>query len=78
MYARCYETLDPGGVLVNGDFIKPEGTSSEFEPGRFAIARHIELLHAAGFADARCLAHLEANREHPTSAQNYACFVAVR
>jgi SAM-dependent methyltransferase len=78
VYARCHEALDPGGVLVNGDFIKPDGTTWEFEPGRFEIARHIELLRAAGFADARCLAHLEPNRDNPTPAQNYACFVAVR
>ena len=29
VYARCYEILPVGGVLVNGDFIKPDGTTWE-------------------------------------------------
>jgi len=78
VYARCYETLPPGGVLVNGDFIKPEGTQWDFEPGRFEIDRHLELLRRAGFSDPRSLAHLEPNIENPTAAENYACLVAVR
>lgn len=78
VYARCHESLAPGGVLVNGDFIKPDGTRYDYEPGRFAISRHLELLCAAGFADPRCPAHLEPNIETPTAAQNYACLVAVK
>ena len=78
VYARCYETLPAGGVLVNGDFIKPDGTTWDYEPGRFEISRHIELLRQAGFFDPRSLAHLEANIENPTTAQNYACLVAIR
>lgn len=78
VYARCYETLPEGGVLVNGDFIKPDGTTWDFEPGRFEIGRHIELLCQAGFSDPKSLAHLEPNAESPTAAENYACLVAVR
>ena len=78
VYARCYETLPKGGVLVNGDFIKPEGTTFEYEAGRFAISRHLELLKAAGFSDPECIANLEENIKTPTAAQNYACLVAVR
>ena len=78
VYARCYETLPEGGLLVNGDFIKPDGTDWDYEPGRFEIARHIELLRQAGFADPQSVAHLEPNIESPTAAQNYACLVAVR
>jgi SAM-dependent methyltransferase len=78
VYARCYETLPQGGVLVNGDFIKPDGTKWEYEPGRFEIERHFELLRKAGFSDPKSLAHFEPNIESPTSAQNYACLVAVR
>ena len=78
VYARCYETLPAGGVLVNGDFIKPDGTTWDYEPGRFEISRHIELLRQAGFSDPRPLAHLEPNIENPTTAQNYACLVAMR
>ena len=78
VYARCYETLPSGGVLVNGDFIKPDGTTWEYEPGRFEVGRHLELLRNAGFSDPQSLAHFEQNLKDPTSAQNYACLVAVR
>jgi len=78
VYARCYATLADGGVLVNGDFIKPDGTTWDYEGGRFEISRHIELLRQAGFTEPRCLAHLEPNIEAPTSAENYACLVATR
>ena len=78
MYARCFETLPKGGVLVNGDFIKPVGTTWSYEPGRFEIERHFELLRKAGFSDPKSLAEFEVNIESPTGAQNYACLVAVR
>lgn len=78
VYARCYEALPKGGVLVNGDFIKPDGTTFDYEPGRFEVGRHLELLHAAGFADPKSLALFEPNLEDPTAAQNYACLVAVK
>ena len=78
VYGRCFETLPPGGVLVNGDFIKPDGTTLEFEPGRFPLARHFELLEEAGFQDFRCVAQLEPNLEDPSAGQNYACLVAIR
>jgi SAM-dependent methyltransferase len=78
VYARCHATLKEGGVLVNGDFIKPDGTAWDYEPGRFEIAGHLALLRQAGFAAPRCLAVLEHNVEDPTAAQNYACFVAER
>lgn len=78
VYARCFETLRPNGVLVNGDFIKPDGTTLEFEGGRFEIGQHLDLLRQAGFADPQCLKHFEHNIETPTAAQNYACLVAHR
>jgi SAM-dependent methyltransferase len=78
VYARCYETLPAGGVLVNGDFIKPDGTTWDYEPGRFEVGRHLELLRLAGFPDPKSLVHLEKNLKDPTPAQNYACLVAVK
>ena len=78
VYARCHEILSGGGVFVNGDFIKPDGTTWTYEPGRFEIDRHLELLRHAGFADPGSLAHFEPNIENPTAAQNYACLVGVR
>jgi hypothetical protein len=65
-------------MLVNGDFIKPEGTTWAYEPGRFKIDRHLDLLREAGFADPKSLAIFEPNIENPTAAQNYACLVATR
>ena len=78
VYVRCYETLPRGGILVNGDFIKPDGTDWEYEPGRFAIGRHLELLRHAGFSNPKSLAHLEPNIEDPKGHENYACILAVR
>ena len=78
VYARCFETLPKGGVLVNGDFIKPEGTAWDYEPGRFGIADHLELLRQAGFAAPASLHHFEPEIEQPTAAQNYACLVAAK
>jgi SAM-dependent methyltransferase len=78
VYARCFETLPEGGILVNGDFIKPDGTAWSYEPGRFEIARHLELLHQAGFAAPASLHHFEPEIDKPTAAQNYACLVATK
>jgi SAM-dependent methyltransferase len=78
VYARCFETLPKGGILVNGDFIKPDGTAWDYEPGRFEIARHLELLRQAGFASPASLRHFEPEIEEPTSGQNYACLVAAK
>jgi SAM-dependent methyltransferase len=78
VYARCYETLPAGGILVNGDFIKPDGTTWEYEPGRFEIDIHLDFLRQAGFRDPKSTAHLEPNIIDPTAAQNYACLVARR
>jgi SAM-dependent methyltransferase len=78
VYVRCFETLPEGGILVNGDFIKPDGTGWEYEPGRFPIARHLELLRAVGFSHPASLRHFEPELDHPTAAQNYACLVAAK
>jgi SAM-dependent methyltransferase len=78
VYARCYETLPKGGVLVNGDFIKPNGTTWDYEPGRFEIDRHLELLRDAGFSNPKALAHFESNIEDPKGFENYACISALR
>ena len=78
VYARCFETLPKGGILANGDFVKPDGTAWEYEPGRFSIARHLELLRQAGFAGPASLHHFEPEIDKPTAAQNYACLVAAK
>ena len=78
VYARCFETLPKGGVLINGDFIKPDGTTWTYEPGRFETGKHLEFLRQAGFAEPMLLDRYELNTETPTAAQNYACLIAVR
>ena len=78
VYARCYEVLPAGGILLNGDFIKPAGTTWTYEPGRFEIERHLELLRLAGFGNPVSLADYEPNTANPTAAQNYACLMAVK
>ncbi len=78
VYARCYETLPKGGVLINGDFIKPDGTDWDYEAGRFEVQQHLTFLRQAGFSAPMHLGRYEPNTETPTAAQNYACLVAVR
>jgi SAM-dependent methyltransferase len=78
VYARRYEILPKGGALLNGDFIKPNGTSWTYEPGRFEVHRHLELLREAGFENPNSLALFEHNLDSPTAAQNYVCLMAVR
>lgn len=77
VYEKSAKSLSNRGVLLNGDFIKPDGAIHDFELGRFQINRHLELLKKAGFGNVKCLALLEEEIESPTPAQNYACFRAM-
>jgi len=77
VYKSCAQVLQDNGMLLNGDFIKPDKSIHEYEPGRFEIARHIEILRRVGFKNAKCLVLLEEQIESPTAAQNYACFKGV-
>jgi hypothetical protein len=49
-----------------------------FEPGRFEVDRHLDLLRQAGFQNPKSLALFEHNLDSPTAAQNYACLIATR
>ncbi len=77
VYQACRHLLAAGGVFFNGDFVKPDGTPHEYEPGRFLVSRHLDILRDVGFREAACLIYLEKEIEHPTAAQNYACFQAL-
>ncbi len=77
VYRSCTRVLRDGGMLLNGDFIKPDAARYEYEPGRFEIAKHIEILQRVGFRSAECLGVLEEEVESPTAAHNYACFKGV-
>ena len=77
IYRACARTLPQGGLLLNGDFVRPDGTLLPFEPGRFEVSRHLELLHEAGFSQVSSLGLWEEEIEAPTPAQNYACLLAI-
>ena len=77
VYRACAPALKEGGILLNGDFVKPDGARQRFEPGRFPVSRHLELLEEAGFSVTRCLHLWEEEIEAPTSAQNYACLLGI-
>ena len=76
VYNGCAKALGSRGLLLNGDFIKPDSTVHEYEPGRFDIATHLDLLGRVGFETAECLRVFEEELDAPTAAQNYACFRA--
>lgn len=78
VYQRSYDALRNGGLLLNGDFVKPDGAPQEFEGGRFHVVEHFELLNEVGFSNATCLSKFEIEIVDPTAAQNYACLKAER
>ena len=77
VYERCKSLLTPGGLLLNGDFIKPDGTSFDYEAGRFSAQRHMEMLSSLGFRNVEMIGIFEPEFKAPTAAQNYACFKAI-
>ena len=76
VYQAAYEVLPKGGILLNGDFIKPETSPYEYESGRIKPSEHIDLLLKAGFQTAVCVAEFEKSVDQPTTANNYSCFRA--
>jgi SAM-dependent methyltransferase len=77
VYQSCHRLLPEGGMLLNGDFVKPNGAKHEYETGRFLVSRHLEILQEVGFRETQCLIMLEEELENPTAATNYACLQAV-
>jgi SAM-dependent methyltransferase len=77
VYAASRRVLRPGGVFLNGDFVKPDGTPHAYERGRFEVSTHLRMLAEAGYRDVECLAMFEPELKAPTAAQNYACLKAV-
>jgi ubiquinone/menaquinone biosynthesis C-methylase UbiE len=78
VYKSVHKILPKGGVLLNGDFIKPEESIYEYEGGRIRPSEHIKLLRSAGFNSAICLEEFEKDVKNPTTANNYACFKAIK
>lgn len=77
-YQEVYSLLPEKGIFLNGDFIKPKGSSFEYEGGRLTIDEHISLLHDVGFKKSDCIAQYETNIEEPTPSNNYVLFKAER
>ncbi len=78
VYKSVFDTLPQGGVLLNGDFIKPEESDFEYEGGRIRPSEHLKLLRSAGFRDVKLIAEFEKDVLNPTTANNYACFRAIK
>ena len=76
VYQKTKSILLPGGLFLNGDFIKPETSTFEYEGGRIKPSLHLSLLKNVGFQSVLCLKEFETNVENPTPANNYACFEA--
>lgn len=76
VYQRSYTALNDNGLLLNGDFVKPSGSTQTFEAGRFFVTKHLELLGEIGFSNVCCLSLFEEEIENPTPSQNYACIRA--
>jgi SAM-dependent methyltransferase len=76
LYLNAKKVLAPGGLLVNVDFIKPEGVDREYEHGRLSVSEHLELLQQSGYTDAWCAGNYEINILTPTPSNNYSCIVA--
>lgn len=78
VYQTVYDFLPEHGILLNGDFIKPETSTFSYEAGRIKPSEHLELLNRVGFSSVVCVKEFEMNVEQPTTANNYACFKAVK
>ncbi len=76
VYQKTKSILQPDGIFLNGDFIKPETSTFEYEGGRIKPSLHLHLLKGVGFRSAVCLKQFETNIENPTPANNYVCFEA--
>jgi len=78
VYQTVYDFLPKQGILLNGDFIKPETSIFSYEAGRIKPSEHLKLLNRVGFSSVVCVKEFETNIEQPTTANNYACFRAVK
>lgn len=76
LYLNAKKVLAPGGLLVNVDFIKPEGVDREYEHGRLSVSEHLQLLQQSGYIDICCAGNYEVDTLSPTSSNNYSCIVA--
>ena len=64
------------GILINGDFVKPEGIAFNYENGRFEIKKHLKMLEELGYEKIACPFKCETSLKNSATANNYACIVA--
>ncbi len=76
VYWAVKKILRSGGLFLNGDFVKPCGTTQNYESGRFPIARHLEILACEGFKSSKCLFEFETELNDAKPWQNYALIEA--
>ena len=78
VYRMVNRILPANGLFLNGDFIKPEKSTVEYEGGRLKPTLHLDMLKRAGFRKIACIGEFEVNVENPTTANNYSCFEAIK
>ena len=78
VYQMVNRILPANGLFLNGDFIKPEKSTVEYEGGRLKPSIHFDMLKRAGFRKTVCIGEFEVNVENPTTANNYSCFEAIK
>lgn len=72
VYQNAFELLPENGLLLNGDFIKPENTKFEYESGRISIQSHLNVLNEIGFSNSKAMKEFDINIEKPATSNNYA------
>ena len=78
VYQAAFHILPIGGILLNGDFIKPEESIHAYEGGRIKPSEHLNLLNDAGFKNVDLIKNFEVDVDNPTTANNYSCFKAIK
>ena len=56
VYAKIAQSIAPGGMLLNADFVVPMPHDDPAAPRRFPADVHVEILHGCGFIDAKPIA----------------------
>ena len=78
VYKMSFKILKNNGVILNGDFVKPEETKFLYEAGRITVTEHLSMLESSGFSSPECLYFFEKELEQPNSANNYALLKAIK
>jgi trans-aconitate methyltransferase len=55
VYRHIHETLVPGGLMLNADFVVPQSHDDPSSPRRFGVDVHLALLEEVGFVQGCCL-----------------------